>query len=284
MLFHCLAPVVRHCTRSIARGGLLARVVLATAAAVTALGAVATPAFASRSASYQVQPGDTLTGIAQQYGVSVSSLAASNNLADPNVIVAGQVLTIDATPAPPPPPSAPPLIHAPYYSQFIGSTWDQSNCGPANLSMALGALGIGVDQLTLRGLANRQMGIWDPSDGTTWGSLAYAARHYGVSVSGLHRGSRYRKWSLSDLDAELSQHHPVILLVRYWDLPDHYASSYGGDHYITALGYDRAGNIVYHDSAMHGDGSYRAISPDQLNRAWSHTSVGLVRTAMALHR
>jgi murein DD-endopeptidase MepM/ murein hydrolase activator NlpD len=282
MLLGLLAPVFRHLARSLARGGHLTRAVLATAAALTALGWIATPAFASSAASYQVQPGGTLSGIAQQYGVSVDSLAATNNLTDPNLIAAGQVLTISGATSAPAPRSS--IMWAPYHSQFDGSVWAQSNCGPANLSMALGALGISVDQLTLRGRANRQMGIWDPSDGTTWGSLAYAARYYGATVSGLYRGSLYRKWSMDDLTSELAQGHPVILLVRYWDLPDHYTSSYGGDHYIVALGLDRAGNVVYDDSAIHGDGSDRAISQNQLMRAWSHTSVGLVRTAMALHR
>ncbi|MGH9061225.1 MAG: LysM peptidoglycan-binding domain-containing protein, partial [Acidimicrobiales bacterium] len=59
----------------------------------------AAPAQASQPAtaapsSYRVRDGDTLTDIAAEYGTSVSSLAASNGIADPNVITEGQVLTV----------------------------------------------------------------------------------------------------------------------------------------------------------------------------------------------
>jgi LysM repeat protein len=41
-----------------------------------------------------VRPGDTLSGIAREQGSSVKAIAAANNIADPNIIRAGQVLTI----------------------------------------------------------------------------------------------------------------------------------------------------------------------------------------------
>lgn len=49
-------------------------------------------AAAAASGSYVVQSGDTLSGIADKLGVNVSELVALNTLADPNVIVPGQVL------------------------------------------------------------------------------------------------------------------------------------------------------------------------------------------------
>lgn len=45
--------------------------------------------------TYTVQPGDTLSGIASQFGTSWQHLAQLNGLADPNLIYAGQVLTVD---------------------------------------------------------------------------------------------------------------------------------------------------------------------------------------------
>lgn len=45
---------------------------------------------------YVIQPGDTLFEIAQKYGVSLESLAAANQIADPDVISAGQELVIPA--------------------------------------------------------------------------------------------------------------------------------------------------------------------------------------------
>ena len=44
--------------------------------------------------AYTVQPGDTLTRIAARFGVSVSELVGLNNLANPNALEVGQVLTL----------------------------------------------------------------------------------------------------------------------------------------------------------------------------------------------
>lgn len=45
--------------------------------------------------TYTVKPGDTLSGIAAQYGTTYQQLAARNNIPDPNKIYPGQVLRID---------------------------------------------------------------------------------------------------------------------------------------------------------------------------------------------
>ncbi|HSM58618.1 MAG TPA: LysM domain-containing protein [Candidatus Sulfomarinibacteraceae bacterium] len=62
--------------------------------------------------SYTVQPGDTLSAIARQYNTTVQELVARNNIANPNIIHVGQVLTIpgegsggDDGGSQPPPPS-----------------------------------------------------------------------------------------------------------------------------------------------------------------------------------
>lgn len=46
------------------------------------------------SAGYEVQPGDTLAGIAAEHGTSVSALAEANRIADPDLIRIGQVLVV----------------------------------------------------------------------------------------------------------------------------------------------------------------------------------------------
>jgi LysM repeat protein len=58
-------------------------------AAVVLVGAVL-----AASADYVVKSGDTVVGIAGQYGVSPSDLASTNNLADPDLIGIGQILII----------------------------------------------------------------------------------------------------------------------------------------------------------------------------------------------
>lgn len=61
---------------------------------------------------YEVQPDETLSGIAKRFGVTVRALVEANDLPDPNRIYAGQKLTIPGY-APAPAASAPPEEGAP---------------------------------------------------------------------------------------------------------------------------------------------------------------------------
>lgn len=244
-------------------------------------GATAAPALADEGASYRVQPGDTLTQIARRSGLSIADLIAVNRLPNPNFIWAGQYLMLIA-PRDLPAAGGSRLISAPFISQLDGSAYADSNCGPASLAMALGALGIKTRPLELRLLANRQMGRSVPSDGTTWESLAFAAQTRGADTTGLYDQHGYRAWSIDDLASEINNGHPVLLLVRYRSLPGHTTSRYFGDHYIVGLGFNDDGDLIYHDPAYPGDlGAKRSITRAQLQQAWSSTSVGLVRTALA---
>ena len=58
--------------------------------------------------TYIVQPGDTLTLIAQRFGSTVASIVSANNISDPNLIFVGQVLQIPVAGAPPAPPAPTP--------------------------------------------------------------------------------------------------------------------------------------------------------------------------------
>ena len=209
----------------------------------------------------------------------------SPDLAADSVAPAATKVTIAApTPAPHPTlPLRPPIIATTYLSQFDGTIWGPDNCGPTSLAIGLSALKIAADPLVLRHYANQEMGFSSPESGTTWESLAYAAKVSGASIKRLYNGKHYRTWTVDDLQAELRQGHPVLLLVRFWNLPDHGTSDYAGDHYIVAVGFDPDGNLVYDDPAFRftsGDG--RTINHAHLMKAWTNTAVGLVRTAMAL--
>lgn len=63
-----------------------------------------TPASAAGPAYYVVRPGDTLSSIAWQYGMSTWAIANANHLWNPNYIYIGQVLAIPFVPAPMPMP------------------------------------------------------------------------------------------------------------------------------------------------------------------------------------
>lgn len=69
---------------------------LPTSPAVTAEVATspAAPTATRTASTYTVQPGDTLSRIAAQFGVSVNELAAENGLTDPNRLQVGQVLRV----------------------------------------------------------------------------------------------------------------------------------------------------------------------------------------------
>ncbi|HRQ36510.1 MAG TPA: LysM domain-containing protein [Chloroflexota bacterium] len=54
--------------------------------------------------TYVVQRGDTLSSIARRFGTTVNAIVAANNIANPNLIYAGQVLIIPTGSTQPPPP------------------------------------------------------------------------------------------------------------------------------------------------------------------------------------
>lgn len=97
-----------------------------------------------------VQRGDTLTGIARWFGVSVYELAAANNLANPSRIYVGQRLCIPGGWGPGPSPEPPP--------------WPQPGCGQFytvqrgdNLTRIAQWCGTTVQSLAALN------GIWNPS-------------------------------------------------------------------------------------------------------------------------
>ena len=78
--------------------------------------------------TYVVQPGDTLSKIAVQFGTTVQELAVLNGISNPNLIYAGQSLLIpgDATGGPPPttpPPTTPPPTTPPPSSGTTDTLW-----------------------------------------------------------------------------------------------------------------------------------------------------------------
>ena len=80
------------------------------------------PPVQTSGSTYTVQPGDTLTRIALNYGVSTQALALANGISNLNIIYVGQVLVIPGSSVPvnppianptPEPPAAPTPVPAP---------------------------------------------------------------------------------------------------------------------------------------------------------------------------
>ena len=57
--------------------------------------------------THQVQPGESLSSIADRYGVSMQRLIAINGISNPNQVMAGSTLTLRAASKPKPKPAAP---------------------------------------------------------------------------------------------------------------------------------------------------------------------------------
>lgn len=176
-------------------------------------------------------------------------------------------------------------IWVPWRTQLDGTTYASSNCGPAALGMAMSYYGEWWSSHGIRKSVNTYLGYWGKDGGSTWEALKYAAEIRDFKVVGLYDyGHHYRQWTLDDLVEQTSRGRPVVLLVRYWSLPDHGDEDWWGDHYIVFLGLTSDGRVVFHDPAFSSEliGSYRVMSQERLMRAWSRTASGLKYTAMAL--
>src|SRR5687768_5056731 len=80
-------------------------IVLALLAMLAVFGTAATAQQTAQAAqqNYVVQPGDTLFRISLRFNTSVAALAAANNIANVNLIYAGQTLVIPGGGTPPTP-------------------------------------------------------------------------------------------------------------------------------------------------------------------------------------
>ena len=90
-------------------------VVTLWAAVLPAVGAVdPTPASAATSVTHTVRAGDSLSGIAERYGVTLAALLGANKLRQDTVIHPGQKLIVPAAPVPafPVPPKLPAEIRS----------------------------------------------------------------------------------------------------------------------------------------------------------------------------
>jgi hypothetical protein len=152
-------------------------------------------------------------------------------------------------------------VVVPWRTQLDGSRFADANCGPASLGMILDAFGTSKPTDDLRYRSHTYQGTWGSYTGTGLEHLAHVAEDFGVPTRGLYDGRRFRSWSVDELRDELSQGHPVMILVKYRLLPGHEGSRAGDDHYIVLWDVD-GDKFVYNDPAFTRarDGQGRRIS------------------------
>jgi spore coat assembly protein SafA len=216
---------------------------------------------------HTVRSGDTLSGIAQSSGVSLSALIAANpQIANPNLIYPGQRVHIPGSgggtaPSSPNASSAPAPHGGPatdsngrHYPTSADGTpmfrqgdaaWGGrtlgSNRSIAAAGCAMTATAMALSKISGHVITPLQLDAWldknggYSGDGINWSRAAQMAG-LGASKPG---------WSMSTINAQLDAGRPVVIGV------DYHAGSGGGnngtDHWITVTGRSTAGGqTVYH--------------------------------------
>jgi LysM repeat protein len=104
--------------------------------------------------TYTIQAGDTLSAIANNYGISIDDLAQANGIDDPSFIVEGETLVIPGAPPAAPPPDAVPYVPPPL--QFPPMPYDPEIEGIIEEMAAA----YGVDPNLVKAVATIESG-WD---------------------------------------------------------------------------------------------------------------------------
>src|SRR5438445_10422182 len=155
-------------------------------------------------------------------------------------------------------------LAVPFLSQFDGSPFAASDCGPASVAMAINyATGEHMTPLQARQAIIKLPGggyASNPESGTAIQDLPRLARAHHVEAF-MGDGAASTGWGPERIRQHLSQGHPVIVLTRIGYLPG-YNTSTQVDHYIILTGANGSG-YVYNDPAL-GNGAKRTITEKQL--------------------
>ena len=167
----------------------------------------------------------------------------------------------------------PEALAVPFSTQFDGSRFAATDCGPASVAMAINyATGSHLTPIQARQELMRLPGggyASNPDSGTAIGDLARVAKAHQVETF-MGDGQGSTGWGTERIRHHLSQGHPVIVLTRLAYLPGYNATS-TVDHYIILTGTNGSG-YVYNDPAM-ANGAKRSISEKQLQLAQRASSV-----------
>ncbi len=235
---------------------------------------------------YQVKEADTLSAIAEKFGVDADAISEVNSLAFTGTLEPGTDLILPGAGL----AYAPPMLAAtgrivvPFRSQLDGTPWAGANCGPTALGMGLESLGVKVSSTELRRQVLSAQGMWGNNVGTLMDALAKVASANGARPIGLFEGGRIAKWSLRDVREQLQAGRPVIVQVRFRALPGRAGVRYFNDHYIILTGLS-GDNFLYNDPLdSDGPGGNRLMTPAQLDAAMDATDKRYAYAAFALAR
>lgn len=231
---------------------------------------------------YRVEPGDSLSLVAERFGIDMRPILDFNRLDDAHAIQAGMELVLPGT-GPSGFLAAPPMS-VPYRSQRDGTPWQGANCGPVALGMGLESLGIRLSSTELRRQVTLSQGFGGNNVGTLIDALARVAQANGTRPIGLFEGGRPARWTADDVRAELRAGRPVIAQTRFRALPGRGGALYAGDHYIILVGMN-GDRFLYHDPMDYdGPGYNRQMTALELERAmnasdrrWAYAAFSLAR-------
>jgi LysM repeat protein len=174
-------------------------------------------------------------------------------------------------------------VFAPYRSQLDGSAYAAANCGPTAIGMALNAFGVDIPPAELRSETLSHQHMWGNGMGTLITALADTVQEHGLAALQLHdEDGAIHRWTTDEIRDQVSAHHPVVVQVRYRNLPGRGGAYYFGDHYITITGVVDGG-FLYNDPIDHdGLGWDRVISDDRLAAAMDAADRRYVQAAFAV--
>lgn len=174
-------------------------------------------------------------------------------------------------------------VFAPYRSQLDGSTYQEANCGPTVIAMALAAFGVDVPSRQLRAEALSDQHMFGNNVGTLITALASVVQEHGLSTLDLYSpDGGIHRWTLDEVRDQVAQGHPVVVQTRYRSLPGRGSTYYFGDHYVMVTG-SVPGGFLYNDPIDYdGLGWDRVMSADRLDAAMDAADRRYVRAAFAV--
>jgi hypothetical protein len=176
-------------------------------------------------------------------------------------------------------------VFAPYRSQLDGSPYQEANCGPTAVAMALDAFGISLPSRQLRAAVLDAQHMYGNGVGTLITALAQVVQQNGLSAIELRdEDGALHHWGLDDVRAQVRQGHPVIVQVRYRSLPGRGGAYYFGDHYILVTGVVGDGFLYNDPIDLDGLGWDRVISGATLQVAMNASDRRYAYSAVAVGR